>query len=224
MSLIIDPWDSLIVGVEWEPQIYLPDYKGFKVSVSDMVGSRGETAKLKFTNNYAVITINKEWLYEHFSAFLSVDTGAMNIEVRTEPMRLENIGKACNTATSMLAECTQMLARELKTPVVFMLPNSYKIRPEDSEGFMVSKHVNVSLSWYMGIDKRQLGWSPIDWWDIEDLGHENRIHLSFPYDMPITKENMQKRRDQYDEQANHEPLPLTASWSGRRVSILNNLF
>ena len=221
MGLIVSPWQDITVGVEWEPQAVFLQYKKMPV---DFGGYRGLNYIVECQEIYSNIhvSLDGEYLASHFDGLISVDHGFGNIEVHSPLAALSHIQEACQIATNVLAEFTQWLSSELKTPVGFFFP----LLSPDPLDFRPSKHVNVSGAGNHWLEEKyDKGPGGIDW---VDLNLHHRQHLQFPYHMPITEEWMKRdrmyARDREEYIDPPEPTLICCSWSGRRVTVHQPLF
>ena len=226
MGLIISPWEELTLGVEWEPRLVLPNYPKGLVLVQHMPEGEEILEKYPQLKEQAVAVIpvyepletgfnfciNRVVLKEKFDGRISVDHGVLNLEIHSPLTNFKELPEAFRETTDLLGQCIQWFSRELKTPVGALLP---------TEQAGTSKHVNISGTPTWLEDRYNAGYCGVEW---HDILKNARLHCQFPYAMPITIEWLQNIRDEWKDFITKDPYLVCTSQSGRRYTILNNLF
>lgn len=140
--------DDAYVGIEWEPQLTLLNYP--RLSVYVLMRSLSEDIKIEVKNM-------DNPFYSHISLFIppylfsgtkriGIDKTVMNLEVRSRPVKLDNLKDEIEKCNMELAHFIEKLSSYVGPVGVFIPSLYYKDCLSNHCNILVlTKHVNVSL-------------------------------------------------------------------------------
>lgn len=141
--------DDVYVGIEWEPQLTFLNYPKLSVYVLTTI-FKDVKVKLKSNDSYDYVLLSIP--YEFLNKRIGVDKAVMNVEVRSEPVKLSNLKNEIEKCNIELANFIEKLTFYVG-PVGVFIPSLYhKMRvgelthvSTNCKMLFLTKHVNVSL-------------------------------------------------------------------------------